>query len=123
MTRIETDALLGADPSVSVSSVFPFFLDVCGAGIGAGTLTEIPRLATLARNDNALPVIPSAARNLSRAAWRRFLDSLRSLGMTGGLRSLGTTRGRVGKRSEALTTHAGISNPAPAPSPATRWPG
>ena len=84
MTRIETDALLGADPSVSVSSVFPFFLDVCGAGIGSGTLTEIPRLASLARNDNLLPVIPSEARNLSQPDRMRFLDSLRSLGMTGG---------------------------------------
>src|SRR5688572_26982481 len=73
----------GPDPSASVSSVF-LFLDACQASHQAGTVTEIPRLAPLARNDKPLPVIPSAARNLSRAAWMRFLDSLRSLGMTKG---------------------------------------
>jgi len=31
MKRIETDGLIGPDPSVSGSSVFPFFVDACQA--------------------------------------------------------------------------------------------
>src|SRR5688500_17168239 len=71
MKRIETDAHLGSDPSLSVSSVFPSSLMLGGSGIQDGTLTEIPRLAALARNDNG---------------------QLRSLGMTGG--SLATREDR-----------------------------
>ena len=53
----EMGAAPGPDPSVSVSSVSPSSLMPARQGIELGTWTEIPRLASLARNDHTRRVI------------------------------------------------------------------
>jgi hypothetical protein len=52
-TRIETEATLGSDPSVSVSSVFPSSLMPAKPGIEARSWTEIPRFAGNGREERS----------------------------------------------------------------------